>query len=423
MIQTILTFMLIFSILVVIHEFGHFYFAKRAGILVREFAIGMGPKIFSYRKNETTYTIRMLPLGGYVRMAGYGEDDTEIKPGMPLRIVLDESNQVEKIVMGDNEQLNAMPIELIHYDLEKELFLEGKIAGKDEPVRYPVKRKATIIEQDGTEVQIAPVDVQFQSAKLKDRMLTNFAGPLNNFILGILVFSSLAFLQGGVTVDENRLGQVEPDSPAEMAGLEQDDRILAVDETPVASWTELVLAIQEKPDQAVDLTVQRGDEQTATVTVTPAAQTDEQGNTYGMIGVYAPQDTSFMAKLFYGFQQTWGIITSISTLLGSMITRGFQIDAFGGPVAIYAATEEVVGYGWMSILSFLGFLSVNLGTVNLLPIPALDGGKLLLNVVEGIRGKPLEPEKEGIITMVGVVMLLLLMVFITWNDIQRFFFE
>lgn len=104
-----------------------------------------------------------------------------------------------------------------------------------------------------------------------------------------------------------------------------------------------------------------------------------------------------------------------------MFTRGFDINAFGGPLAIYAATEEVASYGFMSIISFLGYLSVNLGTVNLFPIPALDGGKLILNLIEGIRGKPLEPEKEGIITVVGVVLLLILMVLITWNDIQRFF--
>ena len=90
MFQTIITFIIVFSILVIIHEFGHFYFAKKAGILVREFAIGMGPKIFSHRKNGTTYTIRMLPIGGYVRMAGIGDEDTELKPGMPLNITLDE---------------------------------------------------------------------------------------------------------------------------------------------------------------------------------------------------------------------------------------------------------------------------------------------------------------------------------------------
>ncbi|MFZ1691368.1 MAG: site-2 protease family protein, partial [Trichococcus flocculiformis] len=164
MFQTIITFIIVFSILVIIHEFGHFYFAKKAGILVREFAIGMGPKIFSHRNNGTTYTIRMLPIGGYVRMAGIGDEDTELKPGMPLNITLDEEQQVIQIDLSNKQHLQAVPIELLEADLEHALFIKGIIPGSSEPVRYAVKRDATIIETDGTEVQIAPIDVQYQSA-------------------------------------------------------------------------------------------------------------------------------------------------------------------------------------------------------------------------------------------------------------------
>ena len=205
MFQTIITFIIVFSILVIIHEFGHFYFAKKAGILVREFAIGMGPKIFSHRKNGTTYTIRMLPIGGYVRMAGIGDEDTELKPGMPLNITLDEEQQVIQIDLSNKQHLQAVPIELLEADLEHALFIKGIIPGSSEPVRYAVKRDATIIETDGTEVQIAPIDVQYQSAPLLKRMMTNFAGPMNNFILGIAVFITIAFGQGGVTVNDNGL--------------------------------------------------------------------------------------------------------------------------------------------------------------------------------------------------------------------------
>ena len=142
----------------------------------------------------------------------------------------------------------------------------------------------------------------------------------------------------------------------------------------------------------------------------------------GLIGVAPPMDRTVMAKISYGFEEFWLIATSIFGLVFSMFRTGFQADSFGGPVAIYAATEQVVDYGFLSVLSFLAYLSINLGVVNLLPIPALDGGKLLLNVVEGVRGKPLDPEKEGIITAIGMGLLLLLMVIVTWNDIQRFFF-
>lgn len=420
MIQTILTFIIIFSILVIIHEFGHFYFAKRAGVLVREFAIGMGPKIFSARKNGTTYTIRLLPIGGYVRMAGYGDDATEFKAGMPLKIVLNQDNEITLIDLSEQERIHAVPMELIHFDLDHELFLEGMTAGNSTPMRYTVKRDALIVEPDGTEVQVAPIEVQFQSASLGNRILTNFAGPMNNFILGIIVFSLLAFLQGGIAVNDNRLGEIQPGSPAEAANLKEGDTILAIDGQPVDTWLEMVAIIQESPNEELALTVQNEEE--TTVMVRTDSQVTEAGEEYGMIGVMQPIDRSFQTKLFYGFSQTWFIITSIFRLIGSMFTNGFDINSFGGPVAIYAATEEVVSYGFYSILSFLGFLSVNLGTVNLLPIPALDGGKILLNFVEGIRGKPLEPEKEGIITVIGVGLLFILMILITWNDIQRFFF-
>lgn len=409
--------------LVIIHEFGHFYFAKRAGILVREFAIGMGPKILSYRKNGTTYTVRLLPLGGYVRMAGYGDDEAELRAGMPIKIVLDQDDQVTHINLSEKEQIQSLPMELTQFDLDKELFVEGMIPGKNMPIRYSVKRDALIIEPDGTEVQVAPIEVQFQSASLWNRILTNFAGPMNNFILGIIVFSLLAFMQGGVASNDNVLGDIQPGSPAEEAGLTQGDRVVAIDDQEVGTWQEMVVLIQQHPNEEIALTVEApegGD--TKEISITPNEATTEQGESYGQIGVYQPFDQSFQAKVTFGFTQTWFIITSIFSLIGSMFTRGFDINAFGGPVAIYAATEEVVSYGFMSVLSFLGSLSVNLGTVNLLPIPALDGGKILLNFVEGVRGKPLEPEKEGIITVIGVGLLFVLMILITWNDIQRFFF-
>ena len=179
---------------------------------------------------------------------------------------------------------------------------------------------------------------------------------------------------------------------------------------------------KENPEKNLTFTVQSEDQESSEdMTVTPRKVVSEEGVEYGQIGVYQAFDSSLKGKLMAGFIQTWTIITSIFGLVLSMFTRGFDINAFGGPLAIYAATEEVASYGFMSIISFLGYLSVNLGTVNLFPIPALDGGKLILNLIEGIRGKPLEPEKEGIITVVGVVLLLILMVLITWNDIQRFF--
>lgn len=398
----------------IIHEFGHFYFAKRAGILVREFAIGMGPKIFSYRKNNTTYTVRLLPLGGYVRMAGYGDDETELKAGMPLSVVLDEKGDVTHINLSEKPLIDAVPLELTHFDLDRDMVIEGVVPGQEQASRYSVKRDTLIIETDGTEVQVAPIDVQFQSASLFNRMLTNFAGPMNNFILGIIVFSSLAFMQGGVAVNRSQVGDVVANSPAQEAGLQANDVITAINGQEVSTWSEMTALIQENPGKDMELLIERNEEEQHIQLISDPET--------GLIGIQQSIDRSFGAKIMYGFSQTWFVISSIFSLILSMFTKGFDINAFGGPVAIYAATEEVVSYGFYSILSFLGFLSVNLGTVNLLPIPALDGGKILLNIIEGVRGKPLEPEKEGIITVIGVGLLFILMILITWNDIQRFFF-
>ncbi|ALV21153.1 MAG: RIP metalloprotease RseP [Carnobacterium sp.] len=424
MVTTIITFILVFSVLVIFHEFGHYYFAKKAGILVREFAIGFGPKIFSYRKDETTFTIRILPIGGYVRMAGY-EEETEIKPGMPIGIILNQQDEVTTINTYKKKQLlEAVPLEVSAIDLEKELYIEGYLAGNEtETVRYSVKRDAMLIEEDGTEVQIAPIDVQFQSASLPQRMMTNFAGPMNNILLAIVAFIVMAFLQGGVVSQENQLGPVTPDSVAEQAGLIEGDRVTQIDDQKVANWNEMVQIIQKNPEKPLTFTVESGTEPAKQVVVTPESSKQSDGTEIGLIGVQASLDTSIGAKLAFGFTATWSLIIQIISVFGSMFTKGFSVDMFGGPVAIYATTEAVVKMGFLGVLNWLAVLSVNLGIVNLLPVPALDGGKLLLNLIEGIRGKPLSQEKEGIITLIGVGLLLVLMVLVTWNDIQTYFFK
>ncbi|WP_413488284.1 RIP metalloprotease RseP [Carnobacterium divergens] len=422
---TIITFIIVFSILVVVHEFGHYYFAKKSGILVREFAIGFGPKIFSYRKNGTTYTLRILPIGGYVRMAGFGEEETEIKPGMPVGLVINSDNLVTTINTSKKTQLlNAVPMEVVALDLEKELFIEGYLAGnEDELIRYSVLREATVIEEDGTEVQIAPIDVQFQSASLQKRMMTNFAGPMNNFILAIIAFTIMAFMQGGVVSHENQLGEIMPNSVAAKAGLKEGDKVLEVAGKKTTTWVEIAQEIQKHPAKKINLKVETTKGETKVISLTPEKQDTGDGKKVGMIGIKAAMDTSFIAKISYGFTQTWFVIVQILTILGSMFTKGFSINMFSGPVGIYATTQQVVQTGFYGVFNWLAFLSVNLGIVNLLPIPALDGGKLLLNIIEGIRRKPLDPEKEGIITMVGFGLLMLLMVLVTWNDIQRYFFN
>ena len=232
----IITFIIIFGIIVVVHEFGHFYFAKKSGILVREFAIGMGPKIFAHiGKDGTAYTIRILPLGGYVRMAGWGEDSTEIKTGMSASLTLNADGKVVRInLSGKKIDQTALPMNVTGFDFEEKLEITGLVL--DEPKTYFVDHDATIVEEDGTEVRIAPLDVQYQNATIWRRLITNFAGPMNNFILSILVYMFLAFLQGGVQDENSNHFQVLEGGAVAKAGVKSDDQILKVNNYDIANW-------------------------------------------------------------------------------------------------------------------------------------------------------------------------------------------
>ncbi|MET1139723.1 RIP metalloprotease RseP [Enterococcus hirae] len=421
--KTIITFIIVFGILVIVHEFGHFFFAKRSGILVREFAIGMGPKIYGHQaKDGTTYTLRLLPIGGYVRMAGNRDDETEMAPGMPLSLLLNSDGIVEKINLSKKVQLtNSIPMELIRYDLEEELTITGYVNGEEEQeVTYSVAHDASIIEADGTELRIAPKDVQFQSAKLWQRMLTNFAGPMNNFLLAILLFILLAFMHGGVQVtNTNQIGEVLPNGAAQTAGLKENDKILEINGNAIHSWGDLTATITENPGKKLSVEVERNG-QKQTLSVTPGV-VESNGKKYGQLGIKAPMKTGFFDKIIGGTQQAFSSSLEIFKALGSLFTN-FSLNKLGGPVMMFQLSSEAADQGILTVISLMAILSMNLGIVNLLPIPALDGGKLVLNVVEGIRGKPISQEKEGFITLAGFGLLMLLMVLVTWNDIQRFFF-
>ncbi|MFL2094806.1 RIP metalloprotease RseP [Marinilactibacillus psychrotolerans] len=422
MVKTILVFLLVFGIIVIVHEFGHFYFAKRAGILVREFSIGFGPKLFYHRKGETTYTVRLLPVGGYVRMAGY-EEEADLRAGMPVSLFLNEENKVEKIDLQNKLQsVDSVPIEVTNFDLEEKLFIEGRIEGQIDAIQtYQVTRTALLVEKDGTTLQIAPKDRQFQSASLINRMLTNFAGPLNNFILAIIAFILLAFVQGGVPSEEALVGNVQEDTPAAAANIESGDKILSIDNTEIESFRQMITIVGEAPETQRTFTIEKADGTIIEETIMPESVDNGQGEQVGRIGVEVSFDRSFFSKIKFGFTESWSIVSQIFVILGSFLTGGFSIDKLGGPVAIFATSQNVAQAGILGIINFIGFLSVNLGIMNLLPIPALDGGKLLLNIIEGIRKKPISEEKEGILTLIGVGFLLILMLAVTWNDIQTFF--
>ncbi|HFR3748678.1 TPA: RIP metalloprotease RseP [Streptococcus suis] len=416
----ILAFIFIFGVIVVIHEFGHFYFAKKAGILVREFAIGMGPKIFAHTgKDGTTYTIRILPLGGYVRMAGWGEDKMEIKTGTPASLTLNSDGIVTRInLSGKGFDVNSLPMNVTGFDFEDKLEITGLVL--DETKTYKVDHDATIVEEDGTEVRIAPLDVQYQNATIWGRLMTNFAGPMNNFILGVLAFILLMFMQGGVADTSSNQVTVVEGSALAAAGLETGDKILSVNGQVTDSYADISKVIGQAVQDAssapkFDLLVEQdGTEKNVSVTA------KQEDGTY-RLGVSPILKTGVLDKIIGGVQQAGATALMIVTALKNLIAS-FDVKQLGGPVAIYSVSNQAAQDGWMSIIGLMAMLSINVGIFNLIPIPALDGGKIVMNILEGIRRKPLKPETESYITLAGVAIMVVLMLVVTWNDIMRVFF-
>ena len=416
----ILTFILVFGIIVVVHEFGHFYFAKKSGILVREFAIGMGPKIFAHiGKDGTAYTIRILPLGGYVRMAGWGDDTTEIKTGTPVSLTLTDDGKVKRInLSGKKLDQTALPMLVTQFDFEDKLFIKGLVL--EEEKTFAVDHDATVVEVDGTEVRIAPLDVQYQNATIWGKLITNFAGPMNNFILGVVVFWILIFMQGGVRDVETNQFHVMPQGALAKVGVPETAQITKIGSHEISNWESLIQAVEaetkDKTAPTLDVTIsEKGSDKQ--VTVTP----EENQGRY-LLGVQPGIKSDFLSMFVGGFTTATDSALRILSELKNLIFQP-DLNKLGGPVAIFKASSDAAKNGIENVLYFLAVISINIGIFNLIPIPALDGGKIVLNILEAIRRKPLKQEIETYVTLAGVVIMVVLMIAVTWNDIMRLFFR
>jgi len=416
----ILTFILVFGIIVVVHEFGHFYFAKKSGILVREFAIGMGPKIFAHiGKDGTAYTIRILPLGGYVRMAGWGDDTTEIKTVTPVSLTLTDDGKVKRInLSGKKLDQTALPMQVTQFDFEDKLFIKGLVL--EEEKTFAVDHDATVVEADGTEVRIAPLDVQYQNATIWGKLIANFAGPMNNFILGVVVFWILIFMQGGVRdVDTNQF-HVMPQGALAKVGVPETAQITKIGSHEVSNWESLIQAVEsetkDKTAPTLDVTIsEKGSDKQ--VTVTP----EESQGRY-LLGVQPGIKSDFVSMFVGGFTTAADSALRILSALKNLIFQP-DLNKLGGPVAIFKASSDAAKNGIENVLYFLAMIYINIVIFNLIPIPALDGGKIVLNILEAIRRKPLKQEIETYVTLAGVVIMVVLMIAVTWNDIMRLFFR
>ena len=432
--QGIIAFILIFFVVVTIHEFGHFIVAKKSGILCQEFAIGMGPKIFHKKIGETNFTIRLLPLGGYVKMPDnvfdFNNDVSmyDLKKGMNIRLKLDKEDKVEKIILDESNDMELLPIHLEDFDLTEKLFIRGFVG--DESEYFEVRKDACVVF-GGMEEQIAPLERMFSSHSWGKKFWTLFAGPLMNFFLAAVIFIGLAFYTGvPVNNDDAKLGVVADNSPAQTAGLKVGDRITEVNGQSVSTWTGFVEKIKESNGQELTLKVNR-DGSIQEVKVTPKEEVTknkkgEDVKTYKVgIGKYQETKKGFVDSIKYGLQETlhYGtlIFTAIINLFVSLFTGGFSLNQLGGPVAIYEMSSSAAKSGLVTTLQWTGILSVNLGLMNLIPIPVLDGGRIIFVIYEAIFKKPINKKAQYYMTITFGLLMVALMLAVTWNDIQRLF--
>jgi regulator of sigma E protease len=419
--STVIAFIVIFGALVFFHEWGHFIFAKRAGILCREFAIGFGPKVFSHKKGETVYTIRLLPIGGYVRMAGEDPEMVEIKPGYRIGLLFDENNQVNKIILNNKEKFpNCRIVEVEQVDIEKDLFIKGYPEDEEENLQtFGISPTAVTVDK-GVESQIAPVNRQFGSKTLGQRAMAIFAGPMMNFVLAFVVFIIIALLQG-VPTNDPKLGVITPDGAAKSAGLKQGDIVQSISGSEISNWSDVVDVIRHNPNKKLNFSIDRNGKNLE-IPVTPIEKKVD-GEKMGIIGVYSPVEKSPLQAISSGATETVFWTKQIFVMFEKLVTGQFSINMLSGPVGIYVSTDTVAKSGIYYLMKWGAILSINLGIMNLLPIPALDGGRLMFFAVEAVRGKPIDRQKEGMVHFIGFALLMLLMLIVTWNDIQRFFLK
>lgn len=415
----ILIFLVVFGILVFVHEFGHFIVAKKSGILVREFSIGMGPKLFQVMRKRTTYTIRWLPLGGYVRLAG-PDDAAVIDPGTTVVVQFDDHGKIKRIdASGSQMPISGMPIQVSKSDLVDDLYITGFENGEeDKEVTYSVDHDATIIEKNGTELLIAPRDTQFQEASVGKKLATNFAGPFMNIVLGFVVFLIWSLVSVGPAT--TTIDKTIAHSPAQTAGLKTGDTIKKINNKKITNFEDIGQQLAKSKGKKVTLTIDRNGKE-KDFTVKPKAEKINGSKVY-QLGFYGKPDNNVGVKLARGWNtsvQTTGMIFSA---VGNLFQH-FSLNKLSGPVGIYSQTVQVSNMGITYLLAFLAMISINLGIVNLIPIPGLDGGKLLLNIIQLIIGKPIPQEREALVDVIGFVLLLVLIIAVTGNDIYRYFIK
>lgn len=342
----IILFIFILGILIFVHELGHFLTAKKSGVYIYEFSIGMGPLIKTIKgKDGINYSIRALPIGGYVQMAGeiYEDDDTEKIP--------------------------------------KEKFMCNR--------------------------------------PWYQRLIVLVAGVFNNFLLAIILLFVIALIWGAQSL-EPVIYNVTENKPVAEAGIVAGDVITAVNDTKVNTWDKAqLLLLLKSEDNKYDITVRHKDGTSDTYEVVPEITKDEEGNETRFFGIEIKNEVTkgFVPSLKYAFQKFFSTLDQMCLTIVNLFTGGLSINNLSGPVGIYSVVGETREAGVSSVIFLIAYLSINLGIMNILPIPALDGGHVLFLIIELITRKKVNEKVESITTTIFFVLLLLLMLYVTIHDI------
>lgn len=343
----ILLFVLILGVIVFIHEFGHFIFAKIFGVYVYEFALGMGPKLFSKKGKETEYTLRAIPIGGFCQLAGEDLDD-------------------------------------------------------DDKKKVPAERR-------------------LQAKPWYQRLLIMFFGAGNNFMSAILILFFIALIWGGMTMNPI-ISSVEENYPAYKAGLKSGDKVVSINKHHISTSDDISLYLAiANPLQKSEIVVERN-EKKLTYYVKPAkiAEGDKEAYRFG-ISMRQQKKRGFLNAITYTFQKTGSLFKQMAVTVSSLFKGKIKLNQLSGPVGIYSVVGEQSKGGISSLLYLVAFLSINVGFINLLPLPAFDGGHILFIIIEKIKGSPVSPDLESKIHTIGLILLMILMVFITISDIIKLF--
>jgi regulator of sigma E protease len=434
MLTMIASFILVLGVLVFIHEFGHFIVAKRLGVRVEKFSLGFGPKLWGFRRKETEYLLSLLPLGGYVKLAGenpeeaHGHDPSEFSsrsPGDRAKIVL--AGPIMNLVLG----FALFPLVFMIGTEIPKYFKEPPLIGwveHDSPASeagfLPGDRILTI---DGTGVATweklenlitanptRPLAITFErTGEILEKTLTPRANEAYGTGYAGLVYP-IAPIVGGVA----------PRSPAKHAGLKEGDRILSVNDVPVSHWFQIPELIQRGGEKEVRLLIERENQQ-QTFSLTPRIDA-RNGSTRPSIGITLSLEVvieryGVIESLQRGTLKAAELVGMTFVVLKRLVCAELPVKTLGGPIMIAQITGEAAKAGFSKVLFLMAFLSLNLAVLNLLPIPVLDGGHVLFLFIEFLRGKPLGVKKMEIAQQIGLALLLILMVVVTYNDLHRIF--